>query len=279
MTNAPADLLVVRSYLRRKTGLEPSALGIAGDAAHAAGGGYHMGNDDLLRAGRLNDDYSKRESSRDRPGTNGASAIDIGDFAASGETLRRLSVALVNGLRGSDSRLRDVREVICTLDGRSVVRWDRLGLRSTGDNSHLFHTHASFFRDSEGRRDRADNFLGWLVEFFEGELIVSALTDEIIDHWRRGVPEVSDKIDIEPVHWRIRDEAWQAAVNLKLSELASAVGRVVVDGVAVAAALKADAAFMQSLALAVAAAVRPVVDEELDEAFRGADPRGVDNGT
>jgi hypothetical protein len=42
----------------------------------------------------------------------------------------------------------DLREIIYSPDGAAVRRWDRLGMRSTGDSSHLFHTRFSFFRDS-----------------------------------------------------------------------------------------------------------------------------------
>jgi hypothetical protein len=169
MTNAPADLLAVRRYLLTTTGLSGDAVGIVGDPDHAASGGYHEGNDDLARVGRLNTDYSKKESARDRPGTNAASALDIGDFTRGGVSLRSVSLGLVAACQRGDARCRDVREVIYTPDGSTVRRFDRLGIRSTGDSSHLFHTHISFFRDSEGRRDRPDNVLGLLAELIEGK--------------------------------------------------------------------------------------------------------------
>jgi hypothetical protein len=168
MTFAPTDLLTVRQYLLSHTGLPGDAVGIVGDPAHASTGGYHEGNDDLARVGRLSSDYSKRESVRDRPGTNNAAALDIGDFIHAGRTLRQLTLWLVARCVAGDPRTRDVREVIYTPDGQTVHRWDRLGIRSTGDDSHLIHTHLSFFRDSEGRRAAPDNILGLLAEFFEG---------------------------------------------------------------------------------------------------------------
>ncbi len=173
MTYAPADLKTIRSWLiatlnvnpaPTAADLEPDEVGIVGDPAHMAGGGYHLGNDDLARIGRLNTDYSKRESARDRPGTNAASALDIGQFTTRGHTLASLSVAVVDACRRGDPRCRDVREVIYSPDGRTVKRYDRLGLRTTGDSSHLFHTHLTFFRDSEGHRAQPDNILGLLQE-------------------------------------------------------------------------------------------------------------------
>jgi hypothetical protein len=166
VTYSPDDLLAVRAYLQRQTGLSPAELGIAGDPAHAATGGYHEGRDDLARVGLANNDYSVRESPRDRAGlTNAASALDIG---ANFGRFREITLALVDAARRGDPRMRDVREIIYTPEGSTVRRWDRLGVRSSGDSSHLWHTHLSFFRDSEGRRADNDNFLGLLRELFEG---------------------------------------------------------------------------------------------------------------
>lgn len=168
MTYAPTDLMAVRKYLLTSTGLSGDAVGIVGDPDHAATGGYHEGNDDLARVGRLSTDYSKRESARDRPGTNAASAIDIGEFVHGAVSLRSLTLGFVDACQRGDPRTADVREVIFTPDGSTVRRFDRLGIRTTGDSSHLFHTHISFFRDSEGRRARPDNVLGLLQELIEG---------------------------------------------------------------------------------------------------------------
>lgn len=172
VTYAPADLLNVRSYVQGKTGLDANSLGIAGDASHATTGGYHEGRVDLDDAGRLGYDYSVIESPRDSHPTDGASAFDLGDFSVTidGRTLDRHAVtrAVLDALNAGDLRTRDIREMIYSLDDVTVHRWDRLGIRSTGDDSHLWHTHWSFHRDSEGRRDDDDNFLGLLREIFEG---------------------------------------------------------------------------------------------------------------
>ncbi len=182
MTYAPSDLMAVRTWLlarfdinkglTKSTDLDPAEVGIVGDSAHKATGGYHCGNNWLGDVGRLNSDYSKRESSRDRPGTNAASALDIGDFDVTvngrRHTLKALSVAIADACRRGDPRTRDVREIIYSADGRTVKRWDRLGIRSTGGSDHTWHSHLSFHRDSEGRRDRDDNFLGLLKAIVDG---------------------------------------------------------------------------------------------------------------
>lgn len=183
MTYAPADLAEIRGWLvhrldlqpgtARASDLEPGEVGIVGDPAHASTGGYHEGLDDLTRVGRAATDYSVRESPRDKAGlTHAASALDIGDFAVTVAgrqiTLRSLSLAIVAACERGDPRTHDVREVIYSPDGTTVRRWDRLGKRATGDDSHRWHTHVSFFRDAEGRRAARGGFLELLQELIDG---------------------------------------------------------------------------------------------------------------
>ncbi len=189
MTYAPADLLAVRQFLLASTGLSGDAVGIVGDPAHMAGGGAHLGNDDLASIGKLNSDYTKRESPRDRPGTNAASAIDVGAWAGrrgpAQVTFLEFNARLVAACRNGDPRAADVREVIYTPDGRVVQRWDRLGKRSTGDSSHLYHTHVTRFRDAEGRAADDGNLLGLIKAIIEGD-DVNAEQDMLLkgDAWR-----------------------------------------------------------------------------------------------
>ncbi len=195
MTYAPSDLMAVRTWLlarfdinkglTRSTDLDPAEVGIVGDSAHKASGGYHCGNSWLADVGRLNSDYSKRESSRDRPGSNAASALDIGDFDVTvngrRHTLKALSGAIADACRRGDPRTRDIREIIYSTDGRTVKRWDRLGIRATGGSDHTWHTHISFHRDSEGRRDRDDNFLGLLKAIVDGTPATTTSTPTLGD--------------------------------------------------------------------------------------------------
>lgn len=283
MTYAPADLLAVRQYVMGHTGLDASSVGIAGDPAHASSGGYHEGNDDLANAGRLDSDYSKRESPRDRPGSNAASAEDIGDFNRDGKTLRQLSLFVVAKCQAGDPRCNDIREIIYTPDGSAVRRFDRLGIRSTGDSSHLYHTHLSFFRDSEGRRAGDGNFLGLLREFFEGVTMGS--------EWHVGEPNGAALTQGAPGYaGQQRDTAlaftWQqattaaamaAANGAKLDQLLTAATaetardaalKTVVD--ALAAAITAGggsvdvAAILAGVADAVHDAVEPLETEIAD---------------
>jgi hypothetical protein len=137
--------------------LDPLEAGIVGDTAHAEGGdSYHLGKDKIrARAGRNR--YSVDESSRDQSGLDdNASAMDIGYFAITTSRgtfdLYDYNTWLINLCRAGDPDTRDLREVIYSPDGRTVRRWDALGLRTTGDSSHLTHTHHSEFRDADGHR-------------------------------------------------------------------------------------------------------------------------------
>ncbi|WP_433796569.1 hypothetical protein [Actinoplanes sp. CA-252034] len=165
MTVAKVDHLTARrlllEHLDRHPGrtvnddLDPVEAGIVGDAGHAVGGdSYHLGRDHL-RAGR--DRYSVDESSRDRDGLDEhASAMDIGFFRVATPRgafdLYDFNAWLIPLCTADDPDTRDLREVIYSPDGRTVRRWDRLGRRTTGDDSHLTHTHLSEHRDADGHR-------------------------------------------------------------------------------------------------------------------------------
>ncbi|MER7460701.1 hypothetical protein [Micromonospora sp. NPDC126480] len=192
MTRAPETLLAVRGLLLahlnvdpntvRGSDLEPAEVGIVGDANHR--GGYHCGSDRVVA-----NDYSVVESPRDSAGlTLDAAALDVGLFeVASGgraHTLRTFSVWCVEQCVARAPDTRDIREIIYSADGRTVRRWDRLGRRSSGDSSHLWHTHFSFFRDSiKAGRDQTPLFRRYLtsIGLLEGDM---PLTSEDLDKVR-----------------------------------------------------------------------------------------------
>jgi len=171
MTRAPQNLLTVRNLLlthlnidknaTRDADLESAEVGIVGDVNHR--GGYHCGSDRVT-----SNDYSVYESSRDRNGlTQDAAALDVGQFkiVKNGRThdLRSFSVWCVNECQRKAPDTGDIREIIYSPDGRTVRRWDALGRRTTGDNSHLSHTHFSFFRDAiKAGRDQTSLFRRYL---------------------------------------------------------------------------------------------------------------------
>lgn len=216
MTFAPASLLAARTYLAGH-GVPLAALGIVGDAAHG-NEGYHVGWD-RLRYGYAGQDYSVSDSPRDGHPTNAASALDIGGFPR----LRELSVWLVAQCRAGVADTRDIREIIYTPDGRVVRRWDRLGFRSGGDDSHLWHTHISYFRDSENR-DKTALFR----RFFEGETMVQFdQTDDGFGNGKENLYSVyrillsllDGRETVDNLHWCGTPSARANTLHGKLDEL------------------------------------------------------------
>ncbi|MER7331817.1 MULTISPECIES: hypothetical protein [unclassified Micromonospora] len=172
MTRAPENLLTVRRLLldhlnidtdtSRSKDLEPAEVGIVGDSAHR--GGYHCGSDRVVTR-----DYSVVESPRDSAGlTLDAAALDVGLFEvqSGGRThdLYTFSNWCVAQCVANTPDSRDIREIIYSPDGKVVRRWDRLRKRTSGDDSHLWHTHFSFFRDSiKAKRDQTPLFRRYLT--------------------------------------------------------------------------------------------------------------------
>jgi hypothetical protein len=172
MTRAPQNLLAVRRLLLdhlnvdpdtvRDQDLEPAEVGIVGDPAHR--GGYHCGSDRVTPR-----DYSVVESPRDSSGlTLDAAGLDVGLFrvvvAGRAHDLRSFSTWCVAQCTAGTPDSRDLREIIYSPDGKVVRRWDRLRKRTSGDNSHLWHTHFSFFRDSiKANRDQTPLFRRYLT--------------------------------------------------------------------------------------------------------------------
>ncbi|MEU8261418.1 hypothetical protein AB0C02_12460 [Micromonospora sp. NPDC048999] len=162
MTRAPENLLAVRDLLLTHLKVDKNALGIVGDANHK--GGYHCGSDRVLP-----NDYSVVESTRDSSGlTLDASALDVGEFTVSSggatHNLRNFSTWCVAQCAAGTADTKDIREIIYSPDGKTVKRWDRLHKRTTGDSSHLIHTHFSFFRDStKANRDQTPLFRRYLT--------------------------------------------------------------------------------------------------------------------
>ncbi|MBP1784535.1 MULTISPECIES: hypothetical protein [Micromonospora] len=199
MTSAPANLLAVRNLLLtylnvdkkavRADDLEPAEVGIVGDPNHR--GGYHCGSDRVVT-----NDYSVVESTRDRSGlTLYASALDVGTFSvrSGGGThnLRTFSTWMVAQCVANAADTRDIREIIYSPDGRTVRRWDRLGRRTSGDSSHLYHTHFSFFRDStKAGRDLTPLFRRYLTAI---GMIATAKPEDDMEQTDRLIKDTGSK--------------------------------------------------------------------------------------
>ncbi|TDC33467.1 hypothetical protein [Micromonospora sp. KC213] len=288
MTTAPKNLLAVRSLLlthlntdkanARAADLEPVEVGIVGDPAHR--GGYHCGRDRVVTG-----DYSVVESRRDADGLSDfASALDIGQFSyrdALGRThnLHTFSVWLVEQCRAGFADTRDIREIIYSPDGKTVKRWDRLGKRTSGDSSHLWHTHISFFRDAtKSGRDLSGVFRRYLI--FIGAIKeapdLDATEKRQLAELHAALPQIRavhaaltrlhGAEPIGQVYLRIAEGVDHAqgatpvshptlrSIGAQLAEVKATLARptVAVDAAQVAAALAADTGFRAALASAVA---------------------------
>lgn len=194
MSYAPQTLLDTRHVYQEYTSLPNNAVGIVGDENHK--GGYHCGWD-LRRIvnGQL-DDYSWEESARDfSHKTDAASAIDFGwfDKVIGGKrvTLIDFNLWMVKELNAGAADSLDVRSFIYTPDGKVVKRWDRLKKRTSGDSSHLSHSHLSRFRDAENR------LLAPLIERFFGGTVEPLQVAQInnSEHYLQSIVGMTDKAD------------------------------------------------------------------------------------
>jgi hypothetical protein len=128
--------------------------GIVGDTAHTWG--YHIGRDRIfmIPPGLGWSDVSV-QTARDKAGlTDAAAALDISH--ANKAELRRWSSWLAARKLANDPTTRDLHEIIYSPDGLSVYcvgDYPTPVKRGPGcaDSSHLWHTHLSFYRDSEAR--------------------------------------------------------------------------------------------------------------------------------
>lgn len=272
-TYAPDRLQDARRFLLQHLGpfgLAAAEVGIVGDTPHvASGSSYHLGKSHLR-----SDSYTITESSRDRNGlSNAASGMDIGEFTATVDgkrhTLRSFSVWLVAQCKAGTADTADIREVIYSPDGNVVRRWDRLNRRSTGDSSHLWHTHISYFRDSE-HRDKTALLRRYLTEIglLEDDVtpediakIATAvrnavLFDKVIPDYAQ--PEANRR-ELSLATWVGYSDHRRNAI---LAAITAALGRDLVDEQAVAAAVLAVLT-PQAIAAALPAEVAEQVAQEL----------------
>jgi hypothetical protein len=235
------DHLNIDERTSRSADLEPAEVGIVGDSAHR--GGYHCGSDRVD-----SDDYSVRESSRDRAGlTLDAAALDVGMFEVRVDgrvyDLPHFSAWCVGQCKAKAPDARDIREIIWSPDGRTVRRWDALGIRSGGDDSHRWHTHFSFFRDSiKAGRDQTPLFRRYLTT-------IGLLEDDV------------SAADVWNTKWKGVDKEYPASSWLIMAN--TYASKAYAEAKAVRAGQAAILAAIQGLDTeAVLAEIRRVADEE-----------------
>ena len=157
MSSAPKTITDIMAVWTRNGGVN---LGIVGNTVHTVG--YHLGKDriyDGTGPGLGDNDYSVKLP-RDKAGlTNYVAGLDFGRLNGSLVSLQKFSLWLVDRCKSNAPGTNDIREIIFSPDGKVVKRWDNnakvlyAGGSGTGqgDDSHITHTHISFFRDSENR--------------------------------------------------------------------------------------------------------------------------------
>lgn len=277
MTIAPEPLKTARRFYidtLKVAGYEidPLSVGIVGDDNHAqSGSSYHLGKSALKPTS-----YTIVESSRDRDGlSEAAAALDLGKFSITvkgkAHNLPSFSIWLVAQCKANTPDTADIREVIYSADGETVKRWDRLGIRTTGDSSHTEHTHESWFRDSE-KRDKTAHLRRYFTEI--GVLDAPANTEEeamtpadyaaiakAVWEYRVDVDVTAEGTNMQPTggvqrynsneHHRIMDQV--TAVQASNTAIAAALAKVLTN-------VQADDADLSTMLAAVAAGRQAVVD-------------------
>jgi hypothetical protein len=177
MAFTPQPIRDLRAALIAWTGCPTENFSVARGCDSGRGyRGYHLGKDQIFGSdgscvGQRWNDYSVK-TARDKAGlTDARSAIDIkfdGNTLGRGaaKVLREFSTWLVAQCQANAVGTADIREVIYSPDGTTVLRYDReRGVKSEpkpgeADQSHTWHTHVSFYRDSEARA-KTPTFAGY----------------------------------------------------------------------------------------------------------------------
>jgi hypothetical protein len=274
MTNAPADLLGLRTRLQELTGLSAVDVGIVGDDRHARSGGYHIGRSGLAAAGVWDTDYSVRLT-RDRTGaTESSSAMDVGAGWKQGRAVwLKWNNLLANACRSGEPALMMIRAINYSPDGKLRWRIDRQTAWRTESSSDTVdvHTHIEWYRDTEGRRQAClDRIAALAQQAITGQLQpqeddVSAHLEAVMDAWRNGNQVAADGSNVEPVKWEVRRSAREAAADKTQAAILAAVQADATRDAAVLAAIQALASAGGVDSAPIVAAVNAVRDEAREQ--------------
>jgi len=195
-TEAPDDLLALRDQVIELCGFtDPNDVGIDGDPAHAARGGYHISGDDINAAGKFSSDYSTKRS-RDHFLPNPyACAMDIGDDWPRGGRAAwlRFNNLLAPALVAGDGALATVRALNFSPDGTTKKRYDSAnpsdGIITSTDDVNI-HTHIEWWRNT--REDRQESILR-ILQFIK-QAIGGALVAETLEHVGTMVGTVGQRV-------------------------------------------------------------------------------------
>lgn len=198
--------------------------GIIGDRAHTSG--YHRGWKYVSTS-----DYS-RQLAEDK-NSNGDWACGI-DMSFSADKMKLYTGRLKAAADRNDPRLKYVREFYGTLNGTTVYGRTHRGSAdttwesATSDKSHLWHLHLSILRQYADNKAVLQGILNVLMGKSLTEDDMDATQDarlkrveasvgkleDLMMNWRGGMRFMNDEeTSIEPVLWRIRDEAEQVTAK------------------------------------------------------------------
>lgn len=208
--------------------------GSIGDAAHRAGRSDHNPED---KPGSEPDEVDARDITHDPVG-----GCDIG---------RIFEAIRLSCLAGREHRVKYLIFNRRYCSSNTGWQWRPY----TGDNPHDKHGHISV-NDVDD-----DSTAPWQVTLpgavTTGGDDMSQKASQIVEAWAVGAPSTAAGDTVEPVKWRVRDEAWQAGVNAQLADLKTRpAGQVTVT-----------AELMQALGDQVLRNVGPAVQQAVEAAI------------
>jgi len=163
MTYTPPTIHAVKLYIEQHGGTVSVARSCDPNRNYY---GYHLGKDQIYSHNCLDANGNNRakgdkdysvQTARDKSGlTDARAATDIQFFGAGGGLLKKqlqdFSVKLVARCVAKANGTSDIREIIYSPDGVKVWRYDQVSHTNSiggGDDTHLEHTHVSYYRDTE----------------------------------------------------------------------------------------------------------------------------------
>ena len=166
----------------------------------------------------------------------GRVAINYASKGQYGDQLKGTSHELWNAAYGPD-RVGPYREVYAGLGGDKAAGWTTY----SGKQNKILQFGSKTKIGSQPTCD-ADAFRGSLDELkalIKGN-DVSVQTDHIIAAWAQGLQTGAGKEDVEPVKWRVRDEAWQAKTDAAIAGLKTELDAIKTSLAGLTAALTAQ---------------------------------------
>ncbi len=209
-------------------GVPRNHFGCKGDNARG-----HMKGGHRSQAWILGSRFCANRTYTVEPGLPASLANDVPAFDITPKTREQMIALSRNADRATRSGgLEELVVWYGTFDGKTVVGFDNIrNALATSDPSHTFHLHGQLKRWLTRNRAAYQRILAALL----GKSIpaggtpqpggddMSQLASEYVEAWAVGSPATPSGRAVEPVKWRIRDEAWQVQVNAQLAAMKATV--------------------------------------------------------